>query len=224
MRLSENIYRLRTAQNMSQLDLADALEVSRQSVSKWETGTAVPELEKLVKIAKLFDVSLDELVYGEAVQPKEEPAQQSEPKVIYIEKPVFREVKRESIIGGAILVCALIYALILYEGLSMEETLSLVFPVAALGIVYLLAKHPLFWCGWISVYAYWMHFFIFFPRWEQHPLRILLGVALPGGMVLKTIHVVQKGIVKIPGWVLVAGSIVLLLLLLLLIVNTCPFF
>jgi len=49
MSLAENIYRLRTEQNMSQLDLADALEVSRQSVSKWETGTAVPELEKLIK-------------------------------------------------------------------------------------------------------------------------------------------------------------------------------
>ena len=62
MSLSENIYRLRTEKNMSQLDLADALEVSRQSVSKWETGTAVPELDKLIKLAELFEISLDELV------------------------------------------------------------------------------------------------------------------------------------------------------------------
>lgn len=62
MSLAENIYRLRTEQNMSQLDLANALEVSRQSVSKWETGTAVPELDKLVKMSDLFGVTLDELV------------------------------------------------------------------------------------------------------------------------------------------------------------------
>ena len=62
MQLHENIYRLRTARNMSQGDLADALEVSRQSVSKWETGAAVPELDKLIKMSQLFDVTLDQLV------------------------------------------------------------------------------------------------------------------------------------------------------------------
>ena len=49
MSLAENIYKFRTEQNMSQLDLADTLEVSRQSVSKWETGAAVQELDKLKK-------------------------------------------------------------------------------------------------------------------------------------------------------------------------------
>jgi len=62
MRLGETIYRLRTAVNLSQGDLADALNVSRQSVSKWENDTAVPELEKLVKMSQLFGVTLDELV------------------------------------------------------------------------------------------------------------------------------------------------------------------
>jgi len=69
MNLSENIYRYRTQKNMSQLDLADALDVSRQSVSKWETGTAVPELEKLVKMSDLFGISLDELVGREPSVP-----------------------------------------------------------------------------------------------------------------------------------------------------------
>ena len=71
MSLAENIYRFRTERNMSQLDLANDLEVSRQSVSKWETGTAVPELDKLVRLSKLFDVSLDELVSGEPPATKE---------------------------------------------------------------------------------------------------------------------------------------------------------
>ena len=47
MNLGENIYRLRAEKNMSQGDLADALEVSRQSVSKWENNSATPELDKL---------------------------------------------------------------------------------------------------------------------------------------------------------------------------------
>ena len=62
MGLAENIHRHRTVKNMSQLDLAEALDVSRQSVSKWETGTAVPELDKLIKMSDLFGISLDELV------------------------------------------------------------------------------------------------------------------------------------------------------------------
>lgn len=65
MNLGENIYRLRTAKNMSQGDLANALEVSRRSVSKWENNSAVPELEKLVKMAELFEISLDSLVTGQ---------------------------------------------------------------------------------------------------------------------------------------------------------------
>ena len=46
---------------MSQGDLADRLEVSRQSVSKWETGQSVPDLDKIIKLADLFGVTVDEL-------------------------------------------------------------------------------------------------------------------------------------------------------------------
>ena len=69
MNLGENIYRLRSEHNMSQGDLADALEVSRQSVSKWENNSAVPELDKLVKMAHIFGITLDEMVTGVEVPP-----------------------------------------------------------------------------------------------------------------------------------------------------------
>jgi len=62
MELGRRIYAYRTKRNLSQGDLADALGVSRQSVSKWENGNATPDLDKLVKLAKLFGVTLDELV------------------------------------------------------------------------------------------------------------------------------------------------------------------
>ena len=65
MTLGANIVRLRTQKNWSQGDLADALDISRQSVSKWETDTSIPELDKLLKLAELFGVTLDELVCGE---------------------------------------------------------------------------------------------------------------------------------------------------------------
>lgn len=62
MGLGENIYKYRTEKKLSQEDFASAMEVSRQSVSKWENNQAVPELDKLIKMAKLFEISLDELV------------------------------------------------------------------------------------------------------------------------------------------------------------------
>lgn len=64
MNLGENIYRLRTEKNLSQGDLAEVLEVSRQSVSKWENNSAVPDLEKLIKMAQIFGITIDELVTG----------------------------------------------------------------------------------------------------------------------------------------------------------------
>ena len=61
MKLSERIYDLRKQRALSQEQLAEALGVSRQTVSKWECGTAAPELEKLRAIADYFGVTLDEL-------------------------------------------------------------------------------------------------------------------------------------------------------------------
>lgn len=66
MSLGENIARLRTQRSWSQGELADKLEVSRQSVSKWETDASVPDLDKLVKLSEAFGVSLDELVHGQS--------------------------------------------------------------------------------------------------------------------------------------------------------------
>lgn len=65
MNLGENIYALRTKNNMSQTDLAHALDVSRQSVSKWENNSAVPDLDRLINMSRLFNVTLDELVFGQ---------------------------------------------------------------------------------------------------------------------------------------------------------------
>lgn len=62
MALGETINRIRTGANMSQEQFAELFGVSRQSVQKWEGNVATPELEKLIKISKYFDISLDALV------------------------------------------------------------------------------------------------------------------------------------------------------------------
>jgi len=70
--LSDNIKKLRKDNNLSQEDLADKLSVSRQSISKWEQGDAYPEMDKLMQMAELFNVSLDNLVHSDVSEVKAE--------------------------------------------------------------------------------------------------------------------------------------------------------
>ena len=65
MKLSEKITALRKSNNMTQEELADMCNVSRQSISKWEADIALPELEKLLMLSEIFHVSTDVLLKDE---------------------------------------------------------------------------------------------------------------------------------------------------------------
>ncbi len=58
---NQNLQKLRAEKNISQEQLADKIGVSRQSVSAWESGKSSPELDKLITLSELFEISLDEL-------------------------------------------------------------------------------------------------------------------------------------------------------------------
>lgn len=88
MSLGENIYDNRTRCHLSQGGMADALDISRQSVSKWENNTSVPELDKLVKMAELFGITLDQLVFG--TDPNVESKPQEEESRLFPEKTPMR--------------------------------------------------------------------------------------------------------------------------------------
>ncbi len=78
MRLEEKLTVLRKESGYTQLDLAEKVRVSRQAISKWETGRALPSMEKLKYLSELFGVSVDYLLNDdmtEEAKPKEqEPA------------------------------------------------------------------------------------------------------------------------------------------------------
>lgn len=61
---SEQLKKLRDSKNLSQEDLAQKLFVSRQSISKYETGEATPDMTNLIRLAEIFGVSLDYLILG----------------------------------------------------------------------------------------------------------------------------------------------------------------
>lgn len=74
MTLAEQITHLRKERKMSQEELAEALQISRQSVSKWETGMSNPDTENLIRLAEIFQVDVN-LLIGSQMEPEEKPAQ-----------------------------------------------------------------------------------------------------------------------------------------------------
>ena len=63
--LNKNIVYLRKQKQMTQETLAEKLNVSRQAVSKWESGLTEPDIQTLIQLSEIFEVSLDELIKGE---------------------------------------------------------------------------------------------------------------------------------------------------------------
>ncbi len=134
MNIGEKIYKLRTEKNLSQGDLADMLEVSRQSVSKWENDTAVPDLDKLIKLCDVFEISLDEITGREKTEKK--PNNKLENIKNSMTKTQFK---------GCVLLSIAILSLVVPLGRLF--TLSL----ASCAIVcFLVKKHTWYWCIWAA--------------------------------------------------------------------------
>lgn len=129
MTLADRIIAFRKAKGMTQGELAKALCVSRQSVSKWETGQTLPDLDKVVALSELFGVTVDELVHDgpdgeEAKLPMQPIASETVAKEI-TKKPW---VRRDRIVRGAILLfagCVTVLTIILVSRQSdKKQTLS----------------------------------------------------------------------------------------------------
>ena len=181
MPLSEKILSLRTGLGLSQEELAGKLEVSRQSVSKWETGQSVPDLDKLIKLADLFGVSVDQLVReGERPQPPEP----SQPQVVYVKEK--RSLTGTQTAGVCLEIVGLALDLL---GLVGEQALLVVIGTVLilLGLPLLLAKrHPWLLFGWLAV---GLSLVFFNPYTSVAPWGLLGGlrrlyqyVTLPGAL------------------------------------------
>lgn len=69
MNIADRIQHLRKAEGLSQEELADKVGVSRQAVSKWESGQSTPELDKVVMMSDLFKVTTDYILKGVEPEP-----------------------------------------------------------------------------------------------------------------------------------------------------------
>ena len=106
------LYELRKQKGFSQEELANRVNVSRQTVSKWEIGDSTPDMEKLIALSDLFEISLDELMTGkipvasENVSNKSEIVNVLEEKVLTPENKVRAKkgLKIAAIIAGIVLI------------------------------------------------------------------------------------------------------------------------
>ena len=146
MSLGKNIYELRTDKNLSQGDLADLLDVSRQSVSKWETDSAIPDLDKLMKMCDVFCVTLDELTCRIA--------QKNEKALAIIDKqPTFTH---EKIVGCILLATTFVASallLILAEGIEdFYIPLPILLSLLVCSLICLCIKSNIgYWCTWSAI-------------------------------------------------------------------------
>lgn len=139
MKFSDRLIELRKRKGWSQEDLAEKLEVSRQAVSKWETGESKPETNNLIKMSKLYNLTMEELLEGRdenkvveakvvddadtSVVPKVESTEVKEvPSINIIE--VKTEVKKKSFIRKhlrKIIAIVAVLLLIAYFGFSVYK-------------------------------------------------------------------------------------------------------
>ncbi len=198
MTLGERICALRTERGLSQEDLAQLLQVSRQSVSKWETDASLPELDKLLGLSKVFNLTLDELVKGpqSVAEPPQAPPKQPPAK------PPINPAQR---IAGAVLtgLGAVLYALLLLLGgdflLSLTWAGVLLFP----GLLCLLVRRRAglwsAWAVWLCIELYlrlgtglnWSVILLTF-RWTQQMnyTRLLIGwvmALVPVALIARTV-------------------------------------
>lgn len=118
MELYEKLYELRRASGMSQEELAEKLGVSRQAVSKWESGATQPELPKLIELSKIYQVSVDALLSLEHAKepqdssPAAESTSQDTTEDAPAAKPDFRTfcAQHKKIVGGAAVALAALIA------------------------------------------------------------------------------------------------------------------
>ncbi|MDE7432459.1 MAG: helix-turn-helix domain-containing protein [Lachnospiraceae bacterium] len=94
MEFHKKLYELRKKNGLSQEELAGKLNVTRQTISKWELGESTPDMEKLVMLGDYFNISLDELVLGKTTGEPNNSKENGEEKNLHVCQKMVTEENR----------------------------------------------------------------------------------------------------------------------------------
>ena len=117
MEFNNKLYELRKQKGLSQEELANKLNVSRQPVSKWELGDSTPDMEKLIVLSDLFEISLDELVLGKIPEPQQ--AAKTPDVINTIEEKVLTEKNKKTARKGLKIAAILFGIMLAVDVISM---------------------------------------------------------------------------------------------------------
>lgn len=92
MNIGEKLFELRKSKNLSQEDVANTLNVTRQTISKWETNQSTPDFDKIVPLCELYGITADELLTGK----KDENDTESKIETEEEKTPTRQEIRRKS--------------------------------------------------------------------------------------------------------------------------------
>lgn len=140
MSLGERLYELRKSKNLSQEEVADKLNVTRQTVSKWETDESKPDFDKIVPICELFEIGSEELLTGKKEEITETGVATKENKELKKKRATFISVSillyfiaviwiimaEETfhlddglMVGVFLLICGISTVLLVYQGITL---------------------------------------------------------------------------------------------------------
>lgn len=224
--IGTKIYELRTAKNLSQGELADRLDVSRQSVSKWETNMAVPDLDKLMKLCNVFEITLDELTGREETKPQPSSTNKPDKKTTS---------SAQKVIGYILFTLSLLFGLFIILFGTNEGDFIILPPIAitmlVCGLLCLFAGSKAFyWCIWTALAP----ITVLTPHLVGFPVLSTLTViivivsvimlfvanAVFKNVVIKTEK--KKSILLILGWILPIALYVLHICLLMIDMHSPP--
>lgn len=118
MNLPKKLSFLREEKGLSQENLADEMNVSRQAVSKWESGNVMPSLDNLIYLSRLYDVTIDSLIDdsqdlpSESAPPEPVPAEPVPPESPRMEHPAFTFIKKYGWLTAFLLAMVVILILV----------------------------------------------------------------------------------------------------------------
>lgn len=112
MNLGEKLFELRKIKNLTQDEVAEKLNVTRQTVSKWETNQSSPDFDKIVPICELFEIGVEELITGKKEEKQEKNEEQEEKKEKVLTKQEAKE-KSAKVVSGSVFIYILAVALIM---------------------------------------------------------------------------------------------------------------
>lgn len=153
MTFGEKLSKLRKENNYTQEQLANIINVSRQSVSKWESNAAYPETDKLISLSRLFECSTDYLLKDERISKNDEIGQSiHEKNSAKAEYPA----KHQRMIGYILLAVSLITGVLIFLLVESEDELEVLFPfvisVLTCSMICLFVKRKAgYWCIWAIV-------------------------------------------------------------------------